>query len=45
MRRIVILTGSELRHEFLRMYLALSENIEVIYSYCEGQEKSLRTVC
>lgn len=44
MKRIVILTGSELRHVFFRKYIALSENIEVINSYCEGQEKSLRTL-
>ncbi len=44
MKRIVILTGSELRHEFLRKYVARSEDIEVINSYCEGCEKSLRTV-
>jgi len=44
MKRIVILTGSELRHVFFRKYLALSKNIEVINSYCEGQEKSLRAL-
>lgn len=43
MKRIIILTGSELRHEFFRKYVALSEDIEVINSYCEGQEKSLRS--
>jgi len=44
LRRIVILTGSELRHVFFRKYIALSKDIEVINSYCEGQEKSLRTL-
>lgn len=44
MKRIIILTGSELRHVFFRKYIALSENIEVINSYCEGQEKSLRAL-
>ena len=44
MKRIVILTGSELRHEFFRKYIALSKDIEVINSYCEGQEKSLRAI-
>jgi len=44
MKRIVILTGSERRHEFFRRYVALSDEIEVIQSYCEGQEKSLRTL-
>lgn len=44
MKRIVILTGSELRHDFFRKYVGLSEGIEVINSYCEGQEKSLRAI-
>jgi len=44
MKRIVILTGSELRHEFFRKYVALHKDIEVINSYCEGQEKSLRAI-
>ncbi|OOZ44933.1 formyl transferase [Solemya velum gill symbiont] len=44
MKRVVILTGSELRHEFFRKYIALSEEIDVINSYCEGQEKSLRNI-
>jgi|TARA_Y100000294_G_scaffold162062_1_gene166918 folate-dependent phosphoribosylglycinamide formyltransferase PurN len=44
MKRIVILTGPELRHVFFRKYMALSENIEVINCYCEGQEKSFRTL-
>ena len=43
-KRVVILTGSELRHDFFRKYIALSEEIEVISSYCEGLETSLRTV-
>jgi hypothetical protein len=44
MKRIVILTGSELRHTFIRKFLALSEDIVVIQSYCEGLEKSLRAI-
>jgi phosphoribosylglycinamide formyltransferase-1 len=40
-KRIIILTGSELRHDFFRKYLALSDEIEVLASYCEGTEKSL----
>jgi hypothetical protein len=44
MKRIVILTGSELRNKFFRKYIALYQNIEVINSFREGQEKSLRTV-
>ncbi len=41
MKRIVILTGSELRHVFFRKYTALSNGVHVINSYCEGLEKSL----
>lgn len=41
MKNIIILTGSELRHTFFRKFLALSQDIHVIQSYCEGMEKSL----
>lgn len=44
MKRIVILTGSELRHDFFRKYIAMSGGVEVVNSYCEGLEKSLRTI-
>jgi len=44
MKKIIILTGSELRHSFLRRYLALSEGIYVIRSYCEGMEGTLNAV-
>jgi len=40
-KRIVIITGSELRHQYMRMKLALSDHIDVSLSICEGQEKSL----
>ena len=39
-KRIVILTGSELRHSFFRKYLGISPDIEVLESFCEGEEKS-----
>jgi hypothetical protein len=39
--RVVILTGSELRHTFFRKALALDPGVEVLLSVCEGQEKSL----
>ncbi|MBI2640905.1 MAG: hypothetical protein HYW91_03440 [Candidatus Sungbacteria bacterium] len=42
-KRIVILTGSELRHTFFRKYIALLDGVEVIFSFGEGQEKSLKT--
>ena len=44
MKRIVILTGSELRHTFLRKAIALNRNIEVLRSYCEGTERQLGSV-
>lgn len=39
--KIVILTGSELRHTFFRTWLAASGGIGVARSCCEGLEKSL----
>ena len=42
---IIILTGSELRHRYFRVALALSDGVKVIRTYCEGLEKSLsRTI-
>lgn len=40
--KIVILTGGELRHDFVRKYIANSEDIDVLATYCEGAEKSLK---
>lgn len=42
MEKIVILTGSELRHIFFRKFIGLSKNVEIINTYCEGTERSLR---
>ena len=44
MTRVVILTGSELRHVFFRKYIATSPDVEVINTYCEGLEKSLHNL-
>lgn len=44
MKKVIILTGSELRHTFFRKFIALSEGIEVAHTYCEGLENSLRTI-
>jgi phosphoribosylglycinamide formyltransferase 1 len=44
MKRVVILTGSELRHTFFRKWLALAEGVEVVRTYCEGLEKSLEAI-
>lgn len=40
-KKIIILTGSELRHSFFRKAIALDEDIKVIFSICEGTEESL----
>ncbi len=40
-RRIVILTGGELRHDFFRRGLAARPGLRVSGSWCEGTEKSL----
>lgn len=39
--KIVVLTGNEMRHVYFRKKLASDDRIEVIASYCEGDEKSL----
>ena len=44
MKKIVILTGSELRHTFFRVAIASAEGINVEASFCEGLEKSLRVL-
>lgn len=41
MKRIVILTGDELRHEYFRLRLALDGRFTVVGSFCEGAEKGL----
>jgi len=40
-RRIVILTGSELRHSFVRTALAAAPGVEVARTWCEGVENTL----
>ncbi len=41
MKQIVLLTGSELRHIFFRKVISADKNINVLASYCEGNEESL----
>ena len=41
MIRVIILTGSEIRHEYFRKKIACDSRIEVLASFCEGVEKSL----
>jgi len=42
MKKVIILTGSELRHQFVRKFIALSDDIKVLRTYSEGDEKSLK---
>ena len=44
MKKIIILTGNELRHIYVRKALGLSEGIEVLRSYCEGKSITMRHV-
>ena len=41
MTTIVILTGSELRHQFLRIYLSNINEIKVLTSFCESTKGNL----
>jgi folate-dependent phosphoribosylglycinamide formyltransferase PurN len=41
---VVILTGSELRHTFMRKAIARAQGIKVLRSYCEGLQASLDTI-
>ena len=36
MTRVVVLTGSELRHDFMRMAIASGDEVDVVRSYCES---------
>lgn len=40
--RIIILTGSELRHHFFRKYIASQSTIDVVCSFCESQDGNLQ---
>ena len=42
--RIIILTGSELRHHFFRKYIASQSTIDVVCSFCESQDGNLQQV-
>lgn len=44
MKNIIILTGNELRHEFFRKFIASNQEINVLKTFCEGTEKSLRNI-
>jgi folate-dependent phosphoribosylglycinamide formyltransferase PurN len=42
--RVVILTGSELRHGVFRTAMAAAKGIEVVRAYCEGMENTIRSI-
>ncbi len=44
MIKIVILTSSEQRHNFMRKSIALDSNIDVVRSYCEDKSKTLKKI-
>lgn len=44
MKSVVILTGSALRHSFLRRLMAMHDQINVLRTYCEGLEKDISAV-
>lgn len=41
MKRILIMTSAERRHQFMRMAISLADGLETVMSLCEGTEKSL----
>jgi len=43
MKRVIILTGGELRHSYFRIRLSNDNRFEVVSSFCEGVEKSLES--
>lgn len=40
-KRVIILTGGELRHEFLRKFLSIQQGVNVVASFCEPDKKSI----
>ena len=40
-KKIVILTGNEIRHKYFKSKLSLDKRFKVLASYCEGTEQSL----
>lgn len=42
MKRVVILTGDELRHQYFRKKISNDHRFKVVGSFCEGNERSLR---
>lgn len=43
-KKVILLTGNELRHQYFRMFLSNQPNIEVIASYCESVKGNINAV-
>ena len=43
-KKIILMTGSELRHEFFRKFISIQKNIKVLSSYCESSRGDLSEV-
>lgn len=43
-KKIVLLTGSELRHEFFRKYIANDNKINVLATFCESEKGNLQEI-
>ena len=43
-KKIIILTGNEIRHKYFKQYLANDNRFKVLKTYCEGLQKSLRKI-
>jgi len=41
MKKIIILTGSELRHEFFRKYMSIQTSVKVDHTFCESLKGNL----
>ena len=41
-KKIIILTGNELRHKYFRVKMSNDERFDVIHTYCESDELSLK---
>ncbi|MBC8213215.1 MAG: hypothetical protein H8E71_01030 [Candidatus Marinimicrobia bacterium] len=43
-KRVILLTGTELRHEFFRKFIAIHKDITVLASFCESKKGNLLEV-
>lgn len=43
-KKIILLTGAELRHDFFRKFIANDDEVDVIASYCESKQNNLNSM-